>query len=136
MLRQLFGAVVGLLYWFGVMIIAIVLGGAGDGWLAPVAVSFPGFLLFPITGILFSIPTTAAKAVQRRKVIIARILGGIIIILDVILVAVTYHQAQVVLRLWSEILVGIPWLYLWGLWHYVVIRIAAWREPHPLFPSR
>jgi hypothetical protein len=113
------------------MVLAVLPAGGGHGWLAPSMVSFPGIMLIPLTGILVAIPVAANEVTQRRRTKAARVLMWVVIILDVVAVAFTVVQARDLLRHGSDIFIcivlGIPWVAMWGFWHVIVMRIAVER---------
>lgn len=128
MWRQLAGFAGGLVYWFVLMVAALCASGGGHGWAAPVLVSLPGFILIPITGLLFMTPSTAKVATQIRRARIASIIMWVVVILDVAAVAITIVQAEDLQQRWPWIIIVVlPWAALWGFWHVIVIKIATER---------
>ncbi len=134
MWRRIAGLIGGLLYWFLLMVLAIIpYGGQKYGWAAPAVASFPGFILIPITGILVLTPNTASETAKMRRTKTARALVWLITALDAVFVAITIAEAGDLQTLGTGVfgllLLGILWAVPWAYWHCVVIRIAMKRMP-------
>ena len=134
MWRQLAGLVGGLLYWFLLMVLAMIpYGGQEKGWAALAVVSLPGFILVPVTGILILTPDTVGEAAKMRKMKTARILAWLLVGLDTVLVAITIAEARDLLEfgsgVFSLLLLGVLWAVPWAYWHCVVIRMSMKRMP-------
>jgi hypothetical protein len=131
MWRPLMGFVGGSLYWLLMMVLAVVPGGGGHGWMAPAMVSLPGIILIPLTGGLLFISSTASEGAQRRTIVAARVIMCLAIVLDVGVVVVTATQGRDFLQrepgASTCFVLAMPWAAMWVFWHAIVMRIAAER---------
>ncbi len=136
MLRQALGVLSGMLCWLVLMAATVLPGGAGHGWMGPFAVSWPGILLLPLTGLLLATPgrhgpilvVNAPHRSSRRRTT-AVVLFGILILLDVAIVAITASHIYSGQSPWNSLdgpfvlAFSLPWLALWLIWHVILIRI-------------
>jgi hypothetical protein len=131
MWRLLAGLASGLPCWLLMMVLAVFPAGAGHGWMAPAIVSLPGIILIPLTGVLLAIPSSAGETVQSQRRITARVIMVILIALDIAIVAITAGQGLAFLEREPAastcFVYAMPWAVMWGLWHVIVIKMAAAR---------